>query len=235
VSYWFSLSLLVLVKTLAIIFYRFEERWLSQETIADKPDIRLLILLNHTSLFEPLLVRIAPFWLLKRFAKYFLAPGADVTTQRPFVGRLLRGLLPGMIPISRKRDESWQYFLDQINEHSMVIIMPEGRMRRSNGLDKFGKPMTVRGGVADILQRIPQGKILFVYSGGLHHIQAPGESFPRLFKTIKVNLEIVDIIEYKSQFTDDHFVTNVIQDLQHRLATKTPFCDQQPYNKNSTT
>jgi hypothetical protein len=231
VNYWISFFLLVTVKLLATLFYRFDVRWLSQETIADKPDIRLLIFLNHTSLFEPLFLRIAPLWLLRRFAKHFLAPGADVTTQRPLVGRLLRGLLPGMIPITRKRDESWQHFLDCINQDSMVIIMPEGRMRRVNGLDKFGNPMTVRGGVAEILQRIQSGKVLFVYSGGLHHIQAPGESFPRLFKTIKVNLEIADIREYKSQFEGENFLAEVIDDLQKRLEARIPICDQQPCNR----
>ncbi len=230
-SQYFSLSLLLLVKFLAIIFYRFDVHWLSKETIDDRPDIRLLILLNHTSLFEPLLIRVAPYWLLRRFAKHFLAPGADVTTQRPFVGRILRGLLPGMIPISRKRDESWQYFLDHINKDSMVLIMPEGRMRRADGLDKEGQPMTVRGGVAEVIQRIQTGKILFVYSGGLHHVQAPGESFPRLFKTIKVNLEITDIAEYKSQFNEDNFITEVITDLQNRLESCVPSCQQQPYNQ----
>ena len=41
--------------------------------------------------------------------------------------------------------------MNQIDEDAVVIILPEGRMKRATGLDKKGMPMTVRGGVADIL------------------------------------------------------------------------------------
>ena len=36
----------------------------------------------------------------------------------------------------------------------VVVLSPEGRMKRKNGLDKHGRPMTVRGGIGDILDRI---------------------------------------------------------------------------------
>ena len=65
----------------------------------------------------------------------------------------------------------------------MVIILPEGRMKRENGLDLHGNPMNVRGGIADILLAMKQGRMLIAYSGGLHHVQFPG-GVPRIFKTV---------------------------------------------------
>ena len=56
-------------------------------------------------------------------------------------------------------------------------------MKRRNGLDSQGQPMTVRGGIADILEAIPSGPMLIAYSGGLHHVQAPGETLPAVFRT----------------------------------------------------
>jgi hypothetical protein len=37
----------------------------------------------------------------------------------------------------------------------MVLMAPEGRMKRADGLDAHGQPMTVRGGIADILEVVP--------------------------------------------------------------------------------
>ena len=79
----------------------------------------------------------------------------------------------------------------------MVIILPEGRMKRADGLDKKGNPMTVRGGIADILRAIPDGYMLVAYSGGLHHVQVPGQKFPNLFRTLRMRLEEIDIASYK--------------------------------------
>ena len=46
-------------------------------------------------------------------------------------------------------------------------------MKRANGMDLEGMPMTIRGGVADLLMAIPGGRMLIAYSGGLHHVQVP--------------------------------------------------------------
>lgn len=232
----FSFILLMLVRTLAGIFYRFEIKWLSPEQFEVSKEVRLIVLLNHTSLFEPLFIRVAPVNLIWWLSRHILIPGADTTTQRPLVGRFLKVILPGIVPISRKRDESWQHFLAQINSESVVAIMPEGRMKRADGLDKFGKPMTVKNGVADILQHLGQGKILFVYSGGLHHVQSPGQPLPRIFKVIKVNLEMVDIGVYKQAMQAEaglDFTTQVVLDMQNRLETKTPYCEAQPCNRQN--
>ena len=50
---------------------------------------------------------------------------------------------------------------------TMVIIMPEGRMMRANGLDKNSRAMTVRGGVADIVRSIPPGLLLLRPGAGI--------------------------------------------------------------------
>lgn len=230
----FSYSLLTLTKAVTSLFYRFQVNWLSDEKFEVSDQVRVLVLLNHTSLFEPLFIRIAPQKLLRHISQRLVIPVADSTVQRPIVGKVLTTIVPGSVPISRKRDDSWQQFLEKVAPESLVCILPEGRMKRANGLDKDGNPMTVRGGIADILTRFDQGKMLLVYSGGLHHVQTPGEPKVRVFKSIRVNLEMVDIAHYKSQLHDDEhpqFVRNVVGDLQQRLLTRVPHCPHQPCNR----
>lgn len=207
-----------------MLFYRFEQQWLSTEDKSQWSEVNLIIFLNHTSLFEPLFIRLAPFSFLWRMAKNLVVPGADITLDRPIVGKLYRTLIPGCIPITRQKDQSWDNFLNHVGNEKVNAILPEGRMKRRSGLDKTGQPMDVRGGVVDMLNRLDKGKILFVYSGGLHHIQAPGDKFPKLFKTIKVNMEIVDLVRYKQQFSDDEceFKKQVINDINLRLANRIP-------------
>lgn len=226
-----SFLCLSLVKVLSIIFYRGRAVWLSDEKEESMKDIKLMILLNHTSLFEPLFIRFAPWHLVWMIATRLVVPGADITMKRPMTGRILKALMPGCIPITRKNDHSWLRFLSHVNEQKLTCILPEGRMKRRNGLDKHGKPMNVRGGVADILECLEEGKILFVYSGGLHHIQAPGDRLPNLFKTIKANLELVNIADYKAQllqkkdsFLEQHnqFRHKVIEDMNRRLVERVP-------------
>ena len=207
-----------------MLFYRFEQQWFVDEGKQQWHEVNLIVFLNHTSLFEPLFIRLAPFSFLWRIANDLLVPGADITMARPIIGRIYRALIPGCIPITRKKDDSWDNFLSQVGNEKVNAILPEGRMKRRGGLDKTGQPMSVRGGVVDILQRLDKGKILFVYSGGLHHIQAPGDKFPRLFKTIKVNLEIIDLSTYKEQFSSDsvEFRKQVLTDISQRLSTRIP-------------
>lgn len=145
------------VKLLAHLFYRGRINWLSQQQEESLNDVRLLVFLNHTSLFEPLFIRFAPWRFVWQVAHKVVVPGADITLQRPMTGRVLKVLLPGCIPITRQQDESWQHFLSHVSEDVITAILPEGRMKRRNGLDKEGKPMSVRGGVADILSRLQSG------------------------------------------------------------------------------
>lgn len=218
-------TLLCFVKLLCMVLYRFQLTWLSDEQFESFKHVQLIVFLNHTSLYEPIFVAVAPFSVLWRLSGELIAPGADITlSDRPIVGRIYHSLLPGMVPISRKKDETWQYFLEKINQDSLVAILPEGRMKRKTGLDKYGKPMTVRGGVADILQVKNSGKVLFVYSGGLHHVHTPGDRLPKFFQSVSVNAEILNIQDYKQELTDTHleFRQAVIQDMQQRLETKVP-------------
>lgn len=218
--------LLCLVKIICLPFYRFQYHWLSQDNFKQVNDVRLLVFLNHTSLWEPIFVGGVPLNVLWRLSGDLLAPGADITlNDRAIVGRIYHSLFPGLIPISRNRDESWADFMDLVNEESLVAILPEGRMMRRNGLDKHGNPMTVRGGVADILMKKHTGKVMFVYSGGLHHIQAPGDKLPKVFRTIRANLEIMDIQDYKdliAPLEGKDFREKVVKDMQNRLETKIP-------------
>ena len=161
-----------------------------------------------------------PNRFLWRIATCGLIPAAEKTLRRPLVGRFFKLLAPHVIAISRQSDETWQGVLDRIDSERMVLILPEGRMKRADGLDKHGEPMTVRGGIADILQATPGGRMLLAYSGGLHHVQVPGQLVPKLFKTLRMTFESLDILDYKQELQADHspdeFKTRVIRDLERR-------------------
>lgn len=192
-----NFSILLLIWVGARIFYRFDFRWL--EPVPEHPwgPYKVLTMLNHTSLFEWLYAGGVPLRFLWRISGHAMVPIADKTVNRPIVGRFFKLLAPHMLPITRQADRSWKAVLDRVNEDVMVIILPEGRMKRADGLDREGRPMTVRGGIADILSAIPEGRMLIAYSGGLHHIQVPGQHLPRPFKTLRMNLEEVDIPTYR--------------------------------------
>lgn len=220
-----NLLALASIKLFANAFYRVENKWL--HTHEDDPwaDTRMLVVLNHTSLFEPLLLGAAPWRMIWRIAGRIIAPGADVTMDRPIAGRLLKYVAPKMMPISRKRDETWDNFLNAIGPESVIVIAPEGRMKRADGLDKNGNPMSVRSGIADILAMLESGQMVVVYSGGLHHIQVPGQGLPKLFKHIKIQCEKLDISNYVAEMSSKEnvdFHNAVVQDLESRLKTNVP-------------
>lgn len=193
-------TLLFLVKLFARVFYRIEAKFISDVGDADPwTHLQLVAILNHTSLFEALFAGVCPNRFLWRMARHGVVPIARKTTDRALVGRFYGLVAQRVISISRERDETWREVLRTIDPDAMVMILPEGRMKRANGLDSEGKPMTVRGGIADILETIGEGRMLLAYSGGLHHVQVPGGRFPRLFKTIRMNLEIVDIGTYRDE------------------------------------
>jgi len=116
--------------------------------------------------------------------------------------------------------------LARIDPDAMVVILPEGRMKRANGLDSERRPMTVRGGIADILESIGEGRMLLAYSGGLHHVQVPGERWPRLFRTIRMRLEVLDLGAYHrellAQAGPEGFKKAVIADLERRRDRNCP-------------
>ena len=189
----------------------------------DKPKcwsgIRVVAWINHTSLFDVFLISVIPYVTLWRAAKDCITPIAEKTYERPVVGFIFRNLTVSKSSVSQKRDATWSQFLDSITATTMVALFPEGRMKRKSGMDKHGRPLTVRGGIADVLSRMDNGQMLIKYSGGMHHIHAPGQRFPRLFQRIRVRLEVVEIPEYKrvlAQPDHEDFKSEVIRDLTRR-------------------
>ena len=220
-----SFFTLLVIKGLSNIFYKYDIGWPKENKIV-WGDVKLIVFLNHTSLFEVLYLGFLPVSFLRMLSKRMVAPGAIKTLDRPIVGAFFKLFSPGMTPITRKRDDSWQEFLESMHDDSIILIAPEGRMKRKNGLDLEGKKMTVRGGVVDILTSLNKGQMIFAYSGGLHHVQIPGEGFPRLFQTLKLDIEVCDISGYKDAFKEEigsaAWKKLVLDDLQHRLETKPP-------------
>ncbi len=225
---WVSRMLVLGVYLFSRLFYRFELTWVQPPSEHVWQNVRVFALLNHTSLLEPLFFGALPLSFLWDIAPRATLPGADITLERPIIGRFYRWLSPHTVSITRKRDESWAAFLNQISEQTLVGLAPEGRMMRANGLDKDGKPMSVRGGIADILVKMGSGKLMLAYSGGLHHVNVPGEGKLRLFKTLRLRLEVIDISEYLQQLghfydrPDPALRLKVARDLQARLKRYQP-------------
>ncbi len=222
-----SFAVLLAIKVASRSFYRFESGWIGEPLPAPRwREIRLLCFLNHTSLFEPLFAGLAPLPFLWRLASRAVAPVADKTLRRPLAGRLLRLLVRHPVSITREPDHTWEAVLSHIEPDSLVAILPEGRMRRATGLDLEGRPMSVRGGVADILHVLEEGRMLIAYSGGLHHVQIPGERLPRLFRTLRMSFEVLDIAEYRSGILsaagEQGFKRAVKEDLDRRRDRHAP-------------
>ena len=218
--------ILLFVKLISQIFYKFDGRYIGDQD-PDWTELKLIMLINHTSLYEPLFLGVAPVNLLWLGSSRFLAPGADKTLERPIVGWFYKNLVPRMVSISRKRDHTWDHFLSQMKGDDIILIAPEGRMMRKTGLDFFGNEMSMRAGVSDIIRRLEEGKIGFIYSGGLHHVQTPGQLFPKIFKTLFLNIEVCDIKVYKESLSylldEGHpFKKAVVLDLERRKEKNCP-------------
>ncbi|MBF2053441.1 MAG: 1-acyl-sn-glycerol-3-phosphate acyltransferase [Candidatus Sericytochromatia bacterium] len=221
----FSRGIVLSVQLFARLFYRFEVSWVSPPPPDAWQDLRVFALLNHTSLLEPLFFGAVPTRFLWDGAARAVVPGADITLKRPVIGRFYRYFAPRTIAISRKRDASWDAFMAAIANQSLVAIAPEGRMMRSDGRDKHGKPMSVRGGIADILEALGEGKMMLAYSGGLHHVNRPGEARIRLFQRLAMRFELIDIASYLAGFAElDPSARRlaIARDLEARLAQHKP-------------
>ncbi|MDX1577920.1 MAG: hypothetical protein R3266_05525 [Gemmatimonadota bacterium] len=212
--------LLYAVKLASRLFWRVRLEWVRS---IDDPwsDLRVLALLNHTSLYEPVFAGAAPNRLLWQIAAHGVVPIADKTVRRPFVGRFFRFVARHVVSITRERDETWSEVLSRIEDpDALVVILPEGRMKRRSGLDLEGNPMTVRGGIADILAGVEEGRLFLAYSEGLHHVHAPGDRFPRLFREVRLKADVLDIPEYRTRlegrYGKEHFKRAVIEDLTRR-------------------
>jgi len=217
--------MLLCLKYLSRVFYKHDFAFIGDTPRDPWAGLRLVAFLNHTSLFEPVFLGGVPNRFLWRIAAHGVVPAADKTTGRPLVGLIFKFIARHVIAITRERDHTWFAVLDKIDPNSMIIIAPEGRMMRANGLDSNGNPMTVRGGIADVLVAIGQGRMLIAYSGGLHHVQIPGHHTVGIFKTVRMRLENIEIGEYiERQMKDgpDAFKRNVREDLERRRDANSP-------------
>lgn len=222
-----SLLVLTFLGTLKVIsacFYRADLRWVGNTPPDPWRHLRIVVFLNHTSLFEPIFLAGVPWGFVWRLARHGVVPAADKTIRRPLVGLVFKLVARYVVPITRERDHTWTRVLNQIDPDSMVVLAPEGRMKRANGLDSQGQPMTVRGGIADILDAIPEGRMLLAYSGGLHHVQVPGQRMPKLFQRVGMMLELVDISGYRNEMAAGgaDFKTAVKTDLDRRRDLYSP-------------
>lgn len=225
--------ILMFIKGLSRIFYRHDLQFIGDVPPDPWRGIRLVVFLNHTSLFEPIFLGgPVPPSFVWRVARHGVVPAADKTIKRPLVGSLFRFVAHQVVSITRERDHTWYKVLQRIDPDSMVIILPEGRMMRASGLDASGNPMTVRGGVSDILEAISAGRMLIAYSGGLHHVQIPGHA-PRAFKKIRLRLEVLEIDQYREALLrnadEEHFKRKVIRDLERRRDEFCPTEDRLKY------
>lgn len=219
-----ALLVFLFLQKLAILsrlFFRHRHEWIDQPMPDPWPDFHVVAILNHTSLYEFLFAGAVPSRFLWRMAQHGTLPVAAKTIARPFIGHFWRLIARTVIPISRERDRTWSNVLTAIEPDSMVVLFPEGKMKRANGLDRDGNPMQVRGGVADIIASIPEGRILLAFSQGLHHIQIPGQRLPRLFRTVALRLQALDIVAYRQQLgylpdRPDEFKRAVVRDLTER-------------------
>jgi hypothetical protein len=211
--------LLMKIRFLSRIFFTLEEEWIGGRPDDYAKGTRIIALLNHTSLYEPLIAGYAPTNLLWKFARHGVLPVAEKTMKRR-IGVFFSLLVRHVVVVTRRRDHTWNEVLNKIDSKAIVIILPEGRMKRANGLDSEGREMTVRGGISDILEVLPEGRMLAVYSGGLHHVQVPGELLPTPFKTIKCRMEMIDIASFKRELAEHYpelsFRGAVIADLTRR-------------------
>jgi hypothetical protein len=223
-----SYTLLRLIKLLGRTFYTLESGWIG--TYDDDPwkaDIRIVAILHHTSLYEPVFAGVCPNHFLRRISRLGVVPIADKTLERPVVGAFFKMIAANVVSITRKRDDTWREVVRQAGPGKMVMILPEGRMKRATGLDSDGRPMTVRGGIADLIEATGEGKMLVAYSGGLHHIQAPGDKLPKLWKPVRLNLELVDVARYRAAVhagaeEEDSFRRAVVVDLERRRDLYSP-------------
>lgn len=195
----FRFAVLCLVKFSRYWSYPTTSQWVSRPPDKDWQNVRLILILNHTSLVEFIYSTVMPTKFLWQMAQRLVFPVADSSLQKP-QGKMLKIFAPRIASLSRKRDDTWQDFLAQLDADSILIFMPEGRMKRPNGLDKAGQPMTVKSGICDLLPHFAGENMIIAYSGGLHHVMAPGQAFPRPFRKLAVNLESVNVDAYLASF-----------------------------------
>lgn len=200
----FVFVILMMLRGISRLFFKNESEW-----VGDVPDdpwqpYRLVAIMNHTSLYEFLFAGQTPARFLWRMAAHATIPIAKITIDRPIVGLMWRVVAANIVPVTRERDGTWQQVLGSVDDQeSMIIILPEGRMKRAGGLDKKGRPMSTRGGIADLIRGLPDdANFLVAYSQGLHHIQIPGQKIPNLFQPVRMRFESLPLKSYRESLSD---------------------------------
>ena len=119
--------LLTTVKWLSRFFWRFRGEWIGIPPDGDWSKVKLLVILNHTSLYEPILAGYAPDALLWRFARHGVLPVAEKTMRRR-IGLFFNFLARHVVEVTRQRDHTWEN-IDVPHLHKVQGIGPEGWSR----------------------------------------------------------------------------------------------------------
>jgi len=82
-SFYVNYPLLLAVKTVARTFYRIDVDWVNEPAEDPWDRLRLIAILNHTSLYEPLFAGGVPNRLLYQIARRGVVPVAEKTLSRP--------------------------------------------------------------------------------------------------------------------------------------------------------
>jgi hypothetical protein len=230
-SSWLTYLILLAGKVTSRTLWDTRVEWVGQ--VPDDPwrDVRLIAILHHTSLAEPVYLPAVPNRVLRAIARHGVAPVAEETMARPIAGRLFRMLVANPVSITRRRDDTWSAVMQCVDDpDAIVALCPEGRMMRPNGRDKGGEPMTVKRGIADVLLALGHGRMILAYSGGLHHVFPPGARLPRPFRPMKVRVESLDISDYIAERAREagDFAEAVVRDLTQRRDVHTPIAPGTP-------
>ena len=137
--------IVMVIRVISKVFWPLEWKWTNPAPPYDVwQRARVCALMNHTSLYEPLYGQILPIPFAWRFISKMVAPAADKTFNRPLVGTFWKLMIPGASSITRKRDDTWSSFMNQVHPDAITVIAPEGRMKRLNGLDNKGNPILAK-------------------------------------------------------------------------------------------
>src|SRR5665647_593599 len=99
--------ILVTIKIVSMVFWRLEYKWLNPTPPDPWKKAKMIVLMNHTSLFEPIYVQAFSFSYLWYLSARMNVPGADITLNRPIVGRFWKMMVPNIVAVTRRNDGSW--------------------------------------------------------------------------------------------------------------------------------
>lgn len=179
------------------ILYRCSWTWIGKNSDRGFQDMKALFLMNHTSYADHMIFVLVPINVI--YKMFWNARIAVAQHQVKNFKGLLQYLENNIVPLSRQRDDSWNNYLSNANAKSIFVMYPEGTRMSPEGLDKNGKKVRVKGGVADILELLPDGDIVILYLDGFYEILGAGMKFPKLFKKVRVTAEVVDIAALKHE------------------------------------